>query len=180
MFFTTIYGKKTKAYHNKCPFILRFDFFPPVPEHISWFGFASKWLVCRGTDIHGWSRWRDNVMGERLWRSLKYECIYLRELATASELWQTLASWFDLHNNRRPHFAFDGKKPMEVYREGLRCRSASHAAYYVKCSTLILPLTGLKNRSTSGHRIFSRNEAGILLWGNLPRPHAQPKMLPTA
>ncbi len=61
----------------------------------------------------------DNVMIERLWRSLKYGCVYLRELETGSELRQALAWWFDFYNTRRPHFAFDGKKFMEIY-QGIR------------------------------------------------------------
>lgn len=67
--------------------------------------------------MDGRGRWMDNVMIERLWRSLKYECVYLRELETGSELRQALAWWIEFYNNRRPHFAFDGKKPMEIYRE---------------------------------------------------------------
>jgi len=56
----------------------------------------------------------DNVMIKRLWRSLKYECVYLRKMVTGSELRQTLAWCFDFYNIRPPHFAFDGKKPMEI------------------------------------------------------------------
>jgi putative transposase len=66
--------------------------------------------------MDGRGRWMDNVMIERLWRSVKYECVYLRELATGSELRQALAWWFEFYNHRRPHFAFDGRKPMEIYR----------------------------------------------------------------
>jgi len=66
--------------------------------------------------MDGRGRWMDNVMIERLWRSLKYECVYLRELSTGSELREALAWWFDFYNNRRPHFSFDGMKPMDVYQ----------------------------------------------------------------
>ncbi|TDT82043.1 integrase-like protein [Pseudodesulfovibrio indicus] len=59
----------------------------------------------------------DNVMIERLWRSLKYECVYLREIETGSELRRTLAWWFEFYNNRRPHKIFDGRKPMEIYQQ---------------------------------------------------------------
>jgi len=58
----------------------------------------------------------DNVMIERLWKSLKYECVYLRELETGSDLRNALAWWFDFYNNRRPHKTFDGRKPMEIYQ----------------------------------------------------------------
>jgi putative transposase len=66
--------------------------------------------------MDGRGRWMDNVMIERLWRSLKYECVYLREMETGSELRQALDQWFDFYNHRRPHCAFDGKKPMEIYQ----------------------------------------------------------------
>lgn len=67
--------------------------------------------------MDGRGRWLDNVMIERLWRSVKYECIYLRAIETDGELRRTLAWWFGFYNNRRPHFAFDGRKPMEIYRQ---------------------------------------------------------------
>lgn len=65
--------------------------------------------------MDGRGRWVDNVMIERLWRSLKYECLYLREIETGSELCRVLAWWFGFYNNRRPHKTFDGRKPMEIY-----------------------------------------------------------------
>ena len=66
--------------------------------------------------MDGRGRWMDNVMIERLWKSLKYECVYLRELETGSELRSALAWWFNFYNNRRPHKTFDGRKPMEIYQ----------------------------------------------------------------
>ncbi|XXJ20279.1 IS3 family transposase [Desulfovibrio caledoniensis] len=66
--------------------------------------------------MDGRGRWMDNVMIERLWRSLKYECVYVRELETGSDLRSALAWWFDSYNNRRPHKTFDGRKPMEIYQ----------------------------------------------------------------
>ncbi len=66
--------------------------------------------------MDGRGRWMDNVMIERLWKSLKYECVYLRELETGSDLRRALAWWFDFYNNRRPHKTFDGRKPMEIYQ----------------------------------------------------------------
>ena len=59
----------------------------------------------------------DNVMIERSWRSLKYECLYLREIETGSELCRVLAWWFGFYNNRHPHKTFDGRKPMEIYQQ---------------------------------------------------------------
>jgi len=70
--------------------------------------------------MDGRGRWMDNVMIERLWRSLKYECVYLREDETVSQLRGSIRWWFDLYNNRRPHSALDGKKPMIEYQKALK------------------------------------------------------------
>jgi putative transposase len=57
----------------------------------------------------------DNVMIERLWRSLKYECIYLHAFETGSQVREGLKRWVDLYNTRRPHSSLDGKTPDEAY-----------------------------------------------------------------
>jgi putative transposase len=69
--------------------------------------------------MDGRGRWLDNAMIERLWRSVKYECVYLQEMETGRDLRHVLARWFDFYNNRRPHFAFNGHKPMEIYQQQL-------------------------------------------------------------
>jgi len=68
-----------------------------------------------GISMDGRGRWMDYVMIELLWRPLKYECIYLREWETGNGMRWALAWWFEFYNARRPHFAFDGRKPMEIY-----------------------------------------------------------------
>lgn len=52
--------------------------------------------------MDGKGRWVDNVMIERLWRSLKYECIYLHAFETGSEVRQGLRHWIVFYNARRP------------------------------------------------------------------------------
>ena len=66
--------------------------------------------------MDGRGRWMDYVFIDSLWRSLKYECVYLREMETGRELSHAVAWWFDFNNNHRPHRAFDGQKPMEIYQ----------------------------------------------------------------
>ena len=78
--------------------------------------------------MDGKGRWIDNVFIERLWRSLKYECVYLRELATGSQARQALGDWFAFYNHRRPHSVFDGRRPMEVYVSG-RPGGEAHAPH---------------------------------------------------
>ena len=65
--------------------------------------------------MDGKGRWVDNVMIERLWRSLKYECIYLHAFETGSEVRQGLKRWINLYNSRRPHSSLDDKTPDEAY-----------------------------------------------------------------
>lgn len=65
--------------------------------------------------MDGKGRWMDNVMIERLWRSLKYECIYLHTFETGSQVRQGLQRWINHYNAHRPHSSLDGKTPNEVY-----------------------------------------------------------------
>ena len=61
--------------------------------------------------MDGKGRWIDNVFIERLWRSVKWECVYLREFGTGSQARQALGNWFRFYNEQRPHTAFDGRHP---------------------------------------------------------------------
>jgi len=57
----------------------------------------------------------DNVFIERLWRSLKYECIYLHAFETGSTLRAGLREWIGYYNARRPHSTLAGRTPDEAY-----------------------------------------------------------------
>ena len=63
--------------------------------------------------------WRDNVFVERLWKSVKYEEVYLRAYDSVSEARASLARYFGFYNTRRPHQALDGKTPDEIYFNNL-------------------------------------------------------------
>ena len=65
--------------------------------------------------MDGRGRWMDNVFIERLWRSLKYECVFLNAFETGSEARSGIGSWIDHYDRRRPHSAFSGRTPDEVY-----------------------------------------------------------------
>ena len=69
--------------------------------------------------------WRDNVVVERLWRSLKYEEVYLRAYGTVQDAQRGLARYVQFYNQRRPHRALDGRTPDCVYWEN---RSAQPSA----------------------------------------------------
>jgi putative transposase len=66
--------------------------------------------------MDGKGRWMDNVVIERLWRSVKYEDIYLREYETLGELESGLRRWIHRYNTWRPHQHLENKTPAEVYQ----------------------------------------------------------------
>ncbi|MDX1252958.1 MAG: IS3 family transposase [Gammaproteobacteria bacterium] len=59
--------------------------------------------------------WRDNVFVERLWRSVKYEEVYLRVYDSVSEAKTRLGTYFSFYNERRPHPSLDGQTPNKIY-----------------------------------------------------------------
>jgi putative transposase len=65
--------------------------------------------------MDGRGRWMDNVFIERLWRSLKYECIYLYAFETGGELRAGVSTWLGHYNSHRPHSTLCGRTPDEVY-----------------------------------------------------------------
>jgi putative transposase len=66
--------------------------------------------------MDGRGRWMDNVFIERLWRSIKYEEIYLREHATVDALERGVERWMKQYNTWRPHQTLGNKTPIAVYR----------------------------------------------------------------
>ena len=65
--------------------------------------------------MDGKGRWMDNVFIERLWRSVKYEEVYLKEYKTVSALKNGLERYFRFYNDERFHQSLDSKTPSEVY-----------------------------------------------------------------
>jgi putative transposase len=73
--------------------------------------------------MDGKGRWVDNVFIERLWRSVKYELVYLKEYESASQLFKELDEYFKYYNQRRPHQSFGFRTPAQMYQPLLRCAS---------------------------------------------------------
>lgn len=75
--------------------------------------------ILKGAEIRismdGKGRALDNVFVERLWRTVKYEYVYLHIQSNGKELYDGLKAYFDFYNNRRPHQSLGYKTPSEVY-----------------------------------------------------------------
>ena len=65
--------------------------------------------------MDGKGAWRDNVFVERLWRSIKYEEVYLRAYDTVSEARASIGRYLDFYNSRRPHSRLGRKTPDQAY-----------------------------------------------------------------
>jgi len=93
------YKKHYRLHHGE-------DQFANGRSHINWI--ESFWVYAKG-------RAMDNIMVERLWRTVKYEEIYLRDYENVKDLKQHLKTYFDFYNSIRPHQTFGGKTPSEIY-----------------------------------------------------------------
>jgi len=65
--------------------------------------------------MDGRGRWMDNVFIERLWRSLKYECVYLSAFESGGEARAGIGNWFAYYNTDRPHSSLGERTPAEAY-----------------------------------------------------------------
>ena len=74
-------------------------------------------LKKRGVDISmdGRGAWRDNVFVERLWRTIKYEEVYLRAYESVNDARLRLGRFIEFYNMRRPHSSLGAKTPDEFY-----------------------------------------------------------------
>ena len=78
-------------------------------------------LERRGITISmdGRGRCFDNIFIERLWRSLKYEEVYLKDYQRVNEARSGIEQWFEFYNHRRPHQSLGYRTPAAVYKEGV-------------------------------------------------------------
>jgi putative transposase len=75
--------------------------------------------------MDGKGAWRDNVFVERLWRSVKYEEVYLRAYDSVSNARDSIGRYLDFYNRRRPHSSLDGTTPDHAYFSPLPLRMAA-------------------------------------------------------
>ena len=70
--------------------------------------------------MDGKGNWTDNVFIERLWRSMKYECVYLNAFDNIREAKDAIGNWMTYYNEDRPHSTFGDQTPSEVYAAKLK------------------------------------------------------------
>jgi len=69
--------------------------------------------------MDGRGAWRDNVFVERLWRSVKYEEVYLRAYDSVGDARASLGRYLDFYNSRRPHSSLGARTPEQAYLDHL-------------------------------------------------------------
>jgi putative transposase len=79
--------------------------------------------------MDGKGAWRDNVFVERLWRSVKYEEVYLHAYDRVSEARASIGRYFDFYISRRPHSSLDGSTPDQAYFTALPGPPQYNAVY---------------------------------------------------
>ena len=75
--------------------------------------------------MDGRGAWRDNVFVERLWRSVKYEEVYLKAYDSVSEARASIGRYLDFYNGRRPHSSLDDMTPDQAFFTPLPIRMAA-------------------------------------------------------
>ena len=75
--------------------------------------------------MDGKGSWRDNVFVERLWRSVKYEEVYLRAYESVSDARASIGRYLDFYNTKRPHSSLDRHTPNEVYFNPVSCGTSA-------------------------------------------------------
>jgi putative transposase len=75
--------------------------------------------------MDGRGRVFDNIFVERLWRSMKYEEVYIKDYRSVQEAINSLRRYFEFYNRERLHQALNYQTPETVYRQGRKCAVAA-------------------------------------------------------
>lgn len=86
--------------------------------------------------MDGKGRWADNIWVERIWRTVKYECIFLNGIENLLQLKQELAKYIDYYNQKRLHSSLNYKQPFNVYKQSIRLHENDQPVIYCKLTAI--------------------------------------------
>lgn len=109
--------------------------------------------------MSGKGRAFDNILVERLWRTVKYEEVYLHQYADGHELIAALERYFDYYNNRRLHRSLGYRTPAEVYFG--RCQTAASGSAAAANSDELLGGPFSSAAGPSHTRLYANESAGV-------------------
>jgi len=112
--------------------------------------------------MDGRGRVFDNIFVERLWRTVKYEDVYLKGYATMGELLIGLTQYFAFYNGERAHQALGNQTPEAVYRSGTGGGASSSTSIRARaCVLRLATLTAGHRLCGEHHNISSRTRAAL-------------------
>jgi putative transposase len=75
--------------------------------------------------MDGKGNYQDNILVERLWRTVKYECLYIQAFDNGQAVRQSLKQYFDWYNHERFHQSLENQTPDEVYYQTINSKQAA-------------------------------------------------------
>ena len=105
--------------------------------------------------MDGKGRYRDNIFVERLWRTVKYEDVYLKAYTSASEARRELGAYFRFYNNQRPHQALDYRTPAEVFHQVRNAPAEESKVTEAPPEQVLVSLAGAAGLSLNSTSILS-------------------------
>jgi hypothetical protein len=101
----------------------------------------------------------DDILIERLWRSIKYKEVYQKMDADGREDRASIGRSMDFYNARRPHHAISNHRPVNVRRDGVDSeRAAGNCGYDVSLGRKRMPTAGVRGVEKSGLKIFTKRK----------------------
>ena len=82
--------------------------------------------------MDGKGRWADNIWVERIWRTVKYECIFLNGIENLVQLKQELVQYIDYYNKKRLHSSLNYKQPFNIYSQSIKLHENEQPIIYCK------------------------------------------------
>ena len=105
--------------------------------------------------MDGKERYRDNIFVERLWRTVKYEEVYLKAYTSASEARRELGAYFRFYNNQRPHQALGYRTPAELFHQVRNAPAEESKVTEVPPEQVLVSLAGAAGLSLNSTSILS-------------------------